>query len=139
MRDDFQLSQPGLAIFVRSGSEGPRHDPYGWEEFEVHRNGRRVSVREGGLGYTRLTVDDVTCESDPSQDAVDAWFQLFTGRTATAWRKAAAKAARNRTSRCRCCGGRRFETMSGFPGESFTVCATCKEVVSTSMNWSAIE
>jgi len=41
----------------RSGSEGPAHDPYGWNEYTVTLNGRRYTLRIGGLGYNRLSID----------------------------------------------------------------------------------
>lgn len=45
-------------ISFRQGSEGPRHDPYAWNEVRV-TDGRHVYVlRDGALGYSRLIVDD---------------------------------------------------------------------------------
>jgi hypothetical protein len=45
------------ALDMRSGSEGPRHDPYGWEEISVVLNGCTITLRSGGLGYQRLSID----------------------------------------------------------------------------------
>src|SRR5580765_2878548 len=41
----------------RSGSEGPQHDPYGWNEYTVDLNGHSYTLRIGGLGYNRLVID----------------------------------------------------------------------------------
>lgn len=47
-----------LKIKFNSGSEGPRHDPYGWSEVIVVNKGKTFRFRTGGLGYYRLVIDD---------------------------------------------------------------------------------
>lgn len=39
------------------GSEGSRHDPYAWEEYEVETSEATITLRSGGLGYLRLTIE----------------------------------------------------------------------------------
>jgi|SRR6185437_9376361 len=46
----------GTTIRRRSGTEGPREDPYGWVEYTVTRCGHTYSLRHGGLSCV-LTVD----------------------------------------------------------------------------------
>lgn len=45
-------------ISFRQGSEGPRHDPYGWSEVKVTHGRRTFVLRSGSLGYSRLVIDD---------------------------------------------------------------------------------
>ena len=37
------------SITRRSGTYGPRHDPYGWEELDMERNGRSATIHFSGL------------------------------------------------------------------------------------------
>lgn len=37
-------------ITFKSGSEGPRHDPYGWEEVIIKNKNKTFRFRTGGLG-----------------------------------------------------------------------------------------
>lgn len=47
-------------VRIKSGSEGPSHDPYGWTEVTFTRtDGLEVQFRYGGLGYERLLLDGV--------------------------------------------------------------------------------
>jgi hypothetical protein len=39
---------------------------------------------------------------------------------------------------CRKCGCEEVEYQSGFPGETFIICAECKEIISEEFNESAI-
>lgn len=42
---------------LRSGTEGSMFDPYGWTEYTVIENGSVVTLRQGAIGYARLSVD----------------------------------------------------------------------------------
>lgn len=46
-------------VFTRSGTEGPRHDPYHYTEVSfVKTNGDVVECKVSGLGYGLLSVND---------------------------------------------------------------------------------
>lgn len=144
MRQHCILSQPNLAIFQRSGTEGPRHDPYGWEEFEVHRNGNEVMYRAGGLGYVRLYLNGLCAfelydRDGPVSSTVDKFFELHTGHSRREWEEATERLMAHRMSKCSECGSKHFKAERGYPGETFTVCADCGHVVASDMNYSAIE
>jgi hypothetical protein len=78
--------QGGIAmakVRVTTGSEGPRHDPYGWTEIHFTKtDGTEVMLRTGGLGYDRLFVngEKVGESYDPDTAMVDK-FQELTGLT----------------------------------------------------------
>ncbi len=36
-------------VRLRRGTEGPRYDPYGWQEIEVEREGKFATLRSSGL------------------------------------------------------------------------------------------
>ena len=64
-----------------SGVEGPRHDPYSWEELTfIRTDGVSVKVRIGGLGYERLYVDgNKVAEHYHHDTAVSDMFEGLTG------------------------------------------------------------
>lgn len=68
-------------VWCKSGSEGPRHDPYSWDETYFEKtDGTLVMLRQGGLGYSRLYVDGkLVTESFGDSDAAEAQFEAHTG------------------------------------------------------------
>lgn len=71
-------------VGFRSGSEGPRHDPYSWEEVMLTTNGKCVSVRTCGYGLITLYVDGVRkaigpAEKDGAAARIAAKFEKLTG------------------------------------------------------------
>ena len=68
-------------VAVRSGAEGPAHDPYAWTERVVVFNGHCVTLRTGALGYARLVIDGRKLREDHEQHesksvAVKSWLGL---------------------------------------------------------------
>lgn len=49
-------------VRLRSGTEGPRHDPYGWNEISVDREGHTATLHSSGLFNDWLEVDGVRFE-----------------------------------------------------------------------------
>ena len=52
------MAQRALTLQFTNGVEGPRHDPYGWDEvqYTCPATGRIYVLRTSALGYERLTV-----------------------------------------------------------------------------------
>jgi hypothetical protein len=68
-------------VYIRRGTEGPRHDPYGYQETTfVKTNGTEVEARIGGLGYGRVTVNK-TKFFDGTDDEAEEVFERLTGMT----------------------------------------------------------
>jgi len=126
------MSNPRNKISYRKGSEGPRHDPYSFDEITFEgRRGKTVGhfglaawVRHNGV----IVADDntaydvwITLTGLPPHKAIELYHKR-------PWRKHATK-----------CDGKDFTEESGYPGESFTICAKCGDIVDSHMNWSEIE
>jgi len=129
------INHPKLKVWVKSGSEGPRHDPYAYEELEVKTPQGHV-ILHNGLG-TWLVNNGVQIEVPPTNS--EKWlrteaFTKLTGYTTEQLGRIAWKLS----SRCRKCGGREFYSASGYPGETFECCSNCHEVVSTCFDISAV-
>jgi hypothetical protein len=121
-------------ISRRTGSEGPRHDPYHYEELTVEgRNG--TTTVHMGLGEWIQNNKGPKVRIEGKE--LDSVFQAYTGigiHTAIKlyeqrpWRK-----------HSRICSGKDTETVHGYPGETLEVCCKCGQVVTSHMNFSAIE
>jgi uncharacterized membrane-anchored protein len=73
---------------MRTGTEGPQHDPYGWTEYvATPPNGEWCKLRLGALGYTRLIFKgQVADEAYADRDGVAAAklvarFEAYAGTT----------------------------------------------------------
>lgn len=79
-------------VKIKTGLEGPRHDPYGWHALTVARNGHTFTLRTSGLGHATLTLDDrkygVTFHSFAR---AEKWFAKLTGATVEQWHRWHAK------------------------------------------------
>lgn len=78
---------------LRSGAEGPAHDPYSWTEYIVSNNDHEICLRHGdGLGYMRLTIDGIDTRGDaktPDQQCrIQRTFLKMTGFTITTFKRA---------------------------------------------------
>src|SRR5690349_18265847 len=61
-------------VRLQSGTEGPRHDPYGWQEITVERNGHCATIHYSGLYDDWLEVDGIRFEA---REVVDYVRQRF--------------------------------------------------------------
>lgn len=121
----------GTRVDVRRGSEGPRHDPYGWTEITVTRLGIVATIRESGLGYCSLTVGSERGESRASRSGCDegsrerirAEFVRVAGEEPE-WFAHWHETARRRCPSCR--SSRHVDAMgSGYVGETVYGCTKC--------------
>lgn len=123
-------------IEVTHGTEGPRHDPYSYEEITVHGRNGPVTLHTGLAVWCRGQRSAV---SDTEADAY-VMFTRLTGmtfqRAMRAYRRQEERPLREHNARCK---GRDFECVGGYPGEYLTMCGTCGDVVDYSLNRSEIE
>jgi hypothetical protein len=69
-------------ISIRSGTEGPRHDPYSWSEITFTKtDGTVIQLREGGLGYGQFTINGVQEARVYDDEYIQARFLILTGLT----------------------------------------------------------
>lgn len=120
-----------IEFSFRSGTEGPRYDPYGWNEICAEKNGK-VYVLHMGLAQW-LSIDG-THQQDIPFDDVSSKFEEIIGM------KIEDIMQQNYSERSRCpkCGCEELENQDGYPGEHFVVCSKCKEIVDTIFHESEI-
>lgn len=132
------LNHPNIVVLMSGGIEGPAHDPYGYEEVTV-RTPKVVLTFHQGLGdwvvYNTTPIElKGFSESERSSFIRNELVKQVTGYTMTQLERF----ARKRSERCHNCGSKRFECVSGMPGETFTICSECKEVADTCFDLSAV-
>lgn len=129
------------SVQIETGSEGPTHDPYGWEEITVSRpNGVEVTIHYGLDNWVR-TPEGVKCHtryddmgSREYLGRIDRIFETYAGVSP----EVAHKAYMRVQYTCRDCGVSDLDYISGMPGETMNVCRQCGKVVSADFNLSAI-
>lgn len=129
----------GTTIAIRHGTEGPSWDPYSYSEITVHRgNGVSITIHTGLAMWVEFPAGNprrVDCFSEEEQTDALNFFTAVTGMT-----PGEAEDYHQRYRHvCRKCGCRRTRTESGYPGESFNVCAKCGDIVSSNFHLSEIE
>ncbi len=130
----------GRVITVRNGIEGPRHDPYGWEELTVQRPNGCWCYRTGGLGYIKISRNegivfeqsDVT-KSGAEKEAID-FFARMTGLTPVQWLRTEMRLNR----KCPSCGTKGYHLVGEYTGEEMIICDGCDNVVGSNFNNAAI-
>lgn len=127
-------------IFIKRGSEGPRHDPYSYTEITVKRtDGNKVlrsATIHAGLAYWAETSDGRREDQDTVR--VNDLFTEVAGITPHQAHKAH-RELEDRRYRYHPCGQKYFHDCSGYPGESFVVCGKCGKVVDSHFDRSAVE
>lgn len=116
-------------ITMHEGTEGPRHDPYHFEELEVARNRRRTLIHLG-LG------DWVQIGREKIRKDFEGVFFARTGLTVAQARRAYERI--HRVPKACVCGATRSYFSTGFPGESFALCVKCDAIRDYSFNESAV-
>jgi hypothetical protein len=117
------IAQPGLRISVKTGSEGPRHDPYHYEEFTVERNGAKFMEHCGLAHYVEMFEPGWAKPLHiDNPKGVGKACQAVTGFTLNEWRRFIHKRDNAKARQHR---GHDVRSECGYPGEYFTICHTC--------------
>jgi hypothetical protein len=114
-------------VQISYGSEGPRHDPYSFQELRVGG----VVLHNGDLLVWCKVDGQLVGEGEHARDA----FIRAVGVTP----ESIERALRRLSSRCRKCGCRELDEAAGFPGETLYICVRCGAIVATELNLAAIE
>ena len=123
-------------VKLQSGSEGPPHDPYHFDEMTVERQNGKITIHLGLGMWCRYNGHKVEGEEESSQlfEAIVGmpWHVVLKSLRTLEARKAKALWLKHR----HCPGDAR--RVSGYPGEHFTLCG-CGEVINYSFNRSEVE
>lgn len=121
------------SIDIKTGTEGPRHDPYGYEEITVTRpNGDVITLHQGLVEWVQ--VNNSQRHGNRRTASCRKVFEFFAGCTPEVARRAYERVQYT----CKSCGRSDLRCVSGYPGETFNVCIHCDTVVSSDFNESAI-
>jgi hypothetical protein len=134
------IDHPKLRVVIKTGSEGPRHDPYSFKEITVTQPDG-VTVLHEGLGtWLRASGRKVTAPPALKYEEQEKWFHETAFVTLTGYKvEQLERIAAKIRSRCRKCGSREFVSQCGMPGEHFECCAKCGDIVSSYFCVSEIE
>ncbi len=119
------------SIDIKSGSEGPHHDPYSYLEITVIRESGATVCMHAGL-IVWIEVNGI--RSDCSYETAAEIFEDLAGISP----QTAEKVYERRASTCSKCGGRDLREQSGFPGETLSFCERCDAMVHDHFNEAAI-
>lgn len=122
-----------MKLFIFSGTEGPRYDPYAFDELHIERGSKLIVVHQGIGDW--VDIDGVR-HWVSGRAGADLVVKNAVGYTATQLLRYRRKADEARTRVHRAHGG--VEWRSGFPGEALCLCR-CGAVIDTTFNRSAIE
>lgn len=126
------------SITHKHGSEGPKHDPYGYEEITVNRSdGRRVTIHYGLGVWARSYHADGRLSGMSNDAAADKLFEKVAG-IAPHFAERALKELRERRYRFHQCGNKYLKDVNGYPGETLTVCGRCGAVIDSEFDISAV-
>lgn len=133
------IRHPRLTVHVRTGGEGPKHDPYHFTEYVAETPQGRTTLHEGLGAWIACDGEmqraPVGFSDEQEHSFLTSLFEQRVGYTPDQlWR-----IHRRLSSRCRACGGTNFRDVSGFPGETLTICCDCGHVVGSTFNVSAVE
>ena len=133
------VGRNGTRIELRSGSEGPRHDPYGYEEWSITRaDGRKVTVHIGGLiEWVRYDDGRSKRQFDCADTNLLAKFEACAGVSLHAVRRAYS-AAKARRVKYHPCGQKHIHWVLGYPGEELLACEQCGTIFDSEFNLSAV-
>lgn len=137
-------------IELRTGSEGPKHDPYAYIELTLVKDAEHVVRTRGGevvedavrpAKYTAhygglahwCTMDGEFVKVDGED--VDTTFEQMTGFTTRQIERFIDKLDGRG---CPSHGWRFAHDERGYPGETFTVCGECGHTISSSFNINAV-
>lgn len=111
-----------MKIKIATGCEGPRHDPYSFQELTA-RMGRKSVTFHSGLGdYVLLNgkripspLEKLLLKRFGSHEGLFTYMAGYSPSQLERW-------SRKARSRCRQCGGKAHHCENGYPGESLVLC-----------------
>lgn len=125
-------------VRITRGTEGPRHDPYGYENITVIRpNGNQVTFHIGlAIWCNAEYANGTIChEEDPGQ-ASDLFAKVAGCNVQTAER--AFRRLQERPYRFHNCHPRYLKGIEGLPGEHFIICRKCGDTLEVQFSISEV-
>jgi len=120
------------SVDIRYGQEGPRHDPYGYVEYEIYQEFDTVppvfiTVHIGLVEYAEINGRRVDIDSDS--------FSCIATMDVRTFCSLVERAKARRITVCRKCGSRKLEQARGYPGEIIVYCSECGSVCDSEISY----
>jgi hypothetical protein len=120
-------------VSLKVGREGPKWDPYAFDEWHVERGTHKI-IGHFGLAIW-VSIDSVKFGGPRcTEKGLYRLFEDAVGVTIPVLEKA----FQRYHSRCKKCGKTRLIGSRGYPGETLWLCAKCGDVVSCDFDESAV-
>lgn len=127
-------------LSITSGTEGPSHDAWSYSILTFENNHKKVELKQGLVSRLTINGENVPYspfKADPFEDEnFDECFFLQTGFTIKQFYKTYNR-IRN-PKNCPNCGNTGRVDMEGFPGESFTCCNNCGQIIDSHFDIGAV-
>lgn len=125
---------------IKTGTEGPRHDPYSYTEYSIILpDGREVTMHEGLGEYLKVDGEVVTTGYDNYHKMLQEFIRL-TGIDPHQVEKYRERAKFKRaTGSCPEGGKHKAVWQHGHPGEHLLICQKCDEILDSRFVRSEIE
>jgi hypothetical protein len=118
---------------LRSGTEGPSHDPYGYKAFDLVTQKGSFHIHAGlVLKVTNLKTNETTYPPEINDVC------KLVGLTREEYDQTVDQ-VNHFSDICPHCKGDNLEEVEGYPGETLVICKDCKKVVDSSQNMDAIK
>src|SRR5687767_7330885 len=115
------INHPKLQVVRRTGSEGPKFDPYSFEELDVTTPHNTATLHFGLGDWGTINGKRLELRGFDEKEGLkflrEDFLRSITGFTLTQIERIAHRLK----ERCPKCGSRDFEQQDGFPGEYFIV------------------
>jgi hypothetical protein len=131
----------GSYVSIKTGSEGPRHDPYAYTEITVHRaDGREVVLHTGLAEWMTYKDGRVVRRFQDEYKILRSKFEAIVGITPECAEKIPRIMQQRRFRQHeKTCGSRDVADVDGYPGESMLYCNKCNTVLDYHFDISAVE
>ena len=118
-------------IALISGTEGPKHDPYGYSEIWYTRGGTTIGLHEG---FETYIIANGQKGFEGSEAAAEA-FEALTGLS----KRTIERALERKSSKCSRCGSKQSSWVQGYPGEHLLQCDNCGVIMDSDFYLGEIE
>lgn len=123
-------------VSLKTGLEGPRHDPYRYEEWTVDRSrsgGPKVLLHLGLAEWIKVTWPGGKTWNVPIRNvrALTTIFEKLSGASIKVWERSILRIRP-------CCDRPEPHSVEGLPGEDLTVCGRCGKIVDVDFSIGAV-
>lgn len=122
-------------LSIETGIEGPKHDPYSYQVLIFENNYNKIELKQGAFNCW-IKVNGKKFEEDEAPNGIDWMFKLRTGLHP--WEFERIYQRIKNPKHCPRCGSTKRKWVSGFPGETFTVCRACEQIIDCDFHMGAI-